>query len=246
MSNLPEFARSNDLAAQGGLKSEGGLVVAAISGIALLFSAYSLWETSLKSADLQAFVPPVIYYSAPYNNNFEMINVPVTLVNDGAQTGTVLHFDLEVTNPKTKETKRFYSAEFGVWSMERARQRAFTGFSPISMQGNSSRAESILFYTRGADEKPDRIISAVGTYQFKLTLVEARPSGWLAGLLGPRDPVVINFERTLPFLDHRAFQEGTIFMYSADWTATGRLPRVSPEAGAPTEPTPPAEPQPSP
>jgi len=246
MSNVPEFARSNDLAAQGGLKSEGGLVVAAISGIALLFSGFSLWETSLKAANLEVFVPPVVYYAAPYGNNFEMINVPVTLVNDGAQTGTVLHLDLEVTNPRTKQTKRFYSAEFGVWSMDRARARAFTGFSPISLQGNSSRAESILFYTRGADEKPDRIVSEVGTYQFKLTLVEARPAAWLSGLLGPRDPIVMTFERTLPFLDHRAFQQGTISMYSADWTATGRLPHVSPEAEPPAEAPPPDEPQPSP
>jgi hypothetical protein len=239
MSKFPEASGANDLAAQGGLKSEGGLVVAAISGVALLFSGYSLWETSLKAPDLQMFVPPVIYYAAPYSNNFEMINVPVTLVNEGAQTGTALHFDLEVTNPKTKETKRFYSAEFGVWSMERARQRAFTGFSPISLEGHSSRAESILFYTRGPDEKPDKVISEAGTYQFKLTLVEAQPKDGLSGLFGSRSPVSITFDRTLPFLDARAFQEGTIFMHSADWAASSKLPRMPrPDATPPGESTP--------
>lgn len=81
----PDFSTNNDLAMQGNAKSEGGLAVAAISAIALAFSAYSLWETSLKSSDLQIFVPPVIYYSSPYNNsNFEMIQIPVTI-----QEGTI-------------------------------------------------------------------------------------------------------------------------------------------------------------
>ncbi len=225
----PDFSSHNDLAMQGGLKSEGGLAVAAISGIALLFSGYSLWETSLKSSDLQIFVPPVIYYSSPYNNsNFEMIQIPVTIVNEGAQTGTALHFDLEVTDPRTKQTKRFYSAEFGVWSMERTRQRAYTGFAPISLQGHSSRAESVLFYTRGAEEKPEQLIHEAGTYQFKLTLVEAEggAGGWLSGLFGKAEQPSITFERTLPFYDARSFQEGTIFMHSSDWAASSKMPRV--------------------
>jgi hypothetical protein len=236
MGQGPDFSGSNDLAVQGGLKSEGGIVVAAISGVALLFSAYSLWETSLKASDLQIFVPPVVYYSSPYNNsNFEMISIPVTLMNDGAQPGTALHLDLEVTNPKTKETKRFYSAEFGVWSMDRTRARAYTGFSPITLQGHSSRAESVLFYTRGAEEKPDQVINEPGTYQFKLTLVaaEGSSSGWFS--FGSNNPVSITFERVLPFYDARAFEQGTIFMHAPDWAATGKTLRV-PRPDAPPAP----------
>lgn len=236
MASNQDFAAHNDLAANGALKGEGGLVVAGISGIALLFSAYSLWETSLKSSDLQIFVPPVIYYSSPYNNsNFEMISIPVTVINEGAQTGTALAFDLEVTNPKTGQTKRFYSAEFGVWSMERTRQRAYAGFAPISLQGHSSRAEQILFYTRGADEKPEQLITEAGTYKFKLSLVEAEGSGkgWLSGLFGSGEPASITFERVLPFYDARSFQEGTIFMHSPDWSVSAQPPRVPRPDGAP-------------
>lgn len=224
MASNPNFSANTELA-QAGLKSEGGLAVAAISGLALIFSAYSLWETSLKSSDLQVFVPPVIYYSSPYNNsNFEMVQIPITLLNEGAQTGTALHFDLEVTNPKTGQTKRFYSAEVGVWSMERTRQRAYTGFAPISLQGHSSRADQVLFYTRGAEEKPEQLITQAGTYRFKLSVVEAEGGykGWFSGLFGSAAPVSIVFERVLPFYDARSFQEGTIFMHSADWAASGR------------------------
>ncbi len=217
---------NNDLAIQNSLEtSRGNTVVAIISGIALLFSAYSLWETSLKSADLKMFVPSVIEYSAPYNNsNFEMISIPVTLINDGAQTGTVLHLNLDVTDPRTNKTKRFYSADFGVWSMERTRQRAYTSFSPLSLQGKATRSESILFYTRGPKEEPQQLIRATGPYEFKLTVVEARAEGplaWLSGLFGPKEPVSVSFTRELPFYDARAFNDGTISMHSPDWAPSG-------------------------
>lgn len=239
MASNPNFSVNTDLA-HAGLKNDGGLAVAAISGLALIFSAYSLWETSLKASDLQIFVPPVIYYSSPYNNsNFEMVQIPVTLLNEGAQTGTALAFDLEVTNTKTKQTKRFYSAEFGVWSMERTRQRAYSGFAPISLQGHSSRADQILFYTRGADEKPEQLITEAGAYEFKLTLVEAEggSGNWLVGLLGASAPVSITFERVLPFYDARSFQEGTIFMHSPDWTASSQG-RATPAPKAAKRPDP--------
>jgi hypothetical protein len=92
----------------------GGRIAPIISAVALVLSVYSLWETTLKRADLHVFVPPVLQYSAPYqNSNFEMIAIPVTLTNDGAQTGTVLSMELTVTDSRTNATKR------GPWS-ERA------------------------------------------------------------------------------------------------------------------------------
>jgi hypothetical protein len=38
---------------------------AVISALALVFSGYSLWDSSLKAPDLKIFVPPVIQFSAP-------------------------------------------------------------------------------------------------------------------------------------------------------------------------------------
>jgi hypothetical protein len=195
------------------------VIAAIVSAIALAVSGYSLWDTSLKEADVRVFVPTVIYYSAPYqNSNFEMIAIPVTLTNEGARTATALQMDLAVTDPKTKATKHFYSAEFGVWSMERTRTRAYTGFAPLSLSGRTSRTESILFYTRGDQEKPDQIIREVGPYQFTLTvtLAEDDGPGYLGGS-GKGGPISVAFERVLPFYDARAFNEGTIFMHAKDW-----------------------------
>lgn len=202
----------------------GGLAATLLSAIAVLFSGYSLWDTALKRADLRVFVPRVIYYAAPYTNtNFEMIQVPVTITNEGAQTGTVLHFDLAVTDPRTKATKHFYAAEIGTWSMERTRTRNYTGFAPLSLAGRESRTESILFYTRGEEEKPEQIIREVGSYEFALTATLARDTGGLSGLAGgaaETKPITVTFERELPFYDARAFENGTIFMHAKDWTSS--------------------------
>lgn len=202
----------------------GGLAATILSAVAVLFSGYSLWDTALKGADMHVYVPRVLYYAAPYtNSNFEMIQVPVTITNEGAQTGTVLHLDLAVTDPRTKQTKHFYAAEFGVWSMERTRTRSYTGFAPLSLAGRESRTESILFYTRGEEEKPEQIIREVGPYEFTLTATLAKDTGGLSGLAGGGDatkPITVSFERMLPFYDARAFENGTIFMPSKDWTSS--------------------------
>jgi hypothetical protein len=194
----------------------GGLAATILSAVAVAFSGYSLWETSLKSADLRVYVPRVIAYAAPYNNtNFEVISMPVTLSNEGAQTGTALHMDLAVTDPRNNVTKHFYAAEVGVWSMERTRTRSYEGFAPLPLAGRASRTESILFYTRGEGEKPDQIIREVGPYRFTLTVTMAEDGTGEKG-----KPVSVSFERELPFYDARAFENGTISMNAPDWKSS--------------------------
>jgi hypothetical protein len=189
---------------------DGGRLAVIVSAIALVFSGYSLWETSLKAADVRAFVPPVIHFSAPYqNSNFEVIAVPITLTNEGARSATVLSMELAVTDPRSGQTKRFYAADLGRWTMERTRAGTYEPFAPISLAGRSSRTESVLFYTRGEAEKPNELIREAGPYQFTLTLDVAESSS----------APTVSFERALLNYDARAFQEGTLPLYSADWRA---------------------------
>jgi hypothetical protein len=180
-----------------------------VAGVALLVSGYNLWQNKLKRADLKIFVPPVIQYSSPYqNSNFEVFAIPVTLVNDGAQTGTVLSIELEVTDPRTKSVKRFYSADFGRWTMEKTRTGAYQPFAPVSLAGHARQTETVLFYTRGDEEKPPQLVRDTGPYAFKLTLDD--------GSKADRRPSVA-FVRELRWYDARAFNEGTIPMYAQDW-----------------------------
>ena len=185
-------------------------VTTAFSAAALLFSAYSLWESRLKQSDLRVFVPAVIEYSAPYqNSNFEAIMIPVTISNEGARTGTVLSLELEVTEPKTNQTKRFYAANFGRWTMERTRSGAYQPFAPIALAGYSSRTETVQFYTRGDDEKPPQLIRETQPYRFTMTLRDVAND--------QRAPATISFERELRNYDARAFTNGTLWLYPKDW-----------------------------
>ena len=142
-------------------------------------------------------MPPVIQFAAPYqNSNFEVIAVPITLSNEGARTATVLSMELAVTDPRTKATKKFYAADFGRWTMERTRSGAYEPFAPISLAGRTSRTESVLFYTRGDDQKPNELFREVGPYQFTLTLDVAES----------RDKPTVAFERSLLLLRRARLQ----------------------------------------
>jgi len=189
-----------------------------LSIVAISVSGFTLWDGTLKQARVSVFVPAVAQYSAPYSNsNFEVVAIPVTLVNDGARTATVLSLGLAVTNAKTGATKRFYAADFGRWSMERTRAQSYQPFAPISLSGKSSRTESVLFYTRGDSEKPDQIIRDVGTYQFEIVTEVAEASSaqgaWGPAALTAQAPPPLKFERELRIYDARAFNTGTLPLY---------------------------------
>ncbi len=212
----------SDIAIDAARHERGGHTTAVVSALALMFSGYSLWDSSLKSADIQAFVPPVIQYTAPYNNNFDVFAIPVTLTNEGGRTGTVLSISLAATNLKTNETKRFYAADFGRWTMEKTRSGAYAPFAPISLAGKDSRTETILFYTLTPEEKPNQLITEPGKFRFKLTLDEAPSNGWLpAGTLTAAAPTTVTFESELRYFDARAFQEGTLPLYSTNGKSVG-------------------------
>ncbi len=180
-----------------------------IAGAALLVSGYSLWESKLSRARLKLFVPPVIAYSSPYqNSNFEVFEVPVTLINEGAQTGFVLSMELTVTDPRKGVVKRFYSADFGRWTMEKTRSRAYQPFAPLSLAGHARQTETVLFYTRG-DEEPAEIVRETGPYSFTLTLDDGNPDV-------KRQPSV-TFVRELRWYDARAFNDGTLPLFAKDW-----------------------------
>src|SRR5262245_21349336 len=181
-------------------------VTTGFSGVALVFSAYSLWESRLKQSDLQMFVPAVIEYSAPYqNSNFEAIMIPVTISNEGARTGTVLSLDLDVTDPKTNQTKRVYPANFGRWSMHRTRSGAEQPSAPMALAGYARRPGTVQFYSRGDDEKPPYVIREPQVYRFTMTLRDLANE--------QRAPRTLSFERELRYFDARAFNAGTLWLY---------------------------------
>jgi hypothetical protein len=218
----------NDIAIYSAANS-GARLAAIVSAIALLFSAYSLWDSSLKAPDLKVFVPPLIQYSSPFNNsNFEVFAIPVTIINDGGRSGTILSIDLEVTSVKTGETKRFYSANFGSWTMEKTRTGAYQPFAPISLAGKASRTETVQFTPATDKEKPNQLVATEpGQYRFKLILDEAEIDDFgPLDKVWPRKPASVNFQMELRYYDARAFNTGTLPLHSI----TGRSAKSGDDA----------------
>jgi hypothetical protein len=189
---------------------DSGWASTVVAAIALIVSAYSLYVTSLSQPKLSLFVPPVIQYASPYSNsNFEVLGIPVTIANSGACSGTVLSIDLLATNPAKKVSKRFYSAEFGRWTMENARGNKFRPFAPLALQGRSSTSESVLFYSR-PDEGVAQIVEPNSNVQLTLTIRAAEASF-------AKKPKPLRFEIAVSDIDHRIFTTGTLPLYNTTW-----------------------------
>lgn len=121
--------------------SSGGLITALVSAIALIFSGFSFYETVLKQAELKIYAPPLVnLYRKGYRDVFA---IPVTISNDGAKRGTILSFDLEVTNLDTNETKQFQNLYFGNDPKDTSRI-----FSPLTIAGRSSHSDIVMFFAK--------------------------------------------------------------------------------------------------
>jgi hypothetical protein len=196
-----------------GAVRHAGLSATVISAFALLFSGYSFYESVLRSPALEIYVPPRIAYTDPDrpDSPFEVFILPLTLANDGARSGTVLSIDLEVTNPRTQLTKKFYSARVGPRGV-----RPVQAFAPISLACKDSHSQAVQFFPR-ADETIPRILDfEAGSYKLRLTL-NATKTGRAYGPFAARVKP-LEFEMQIGKLDYRNFaQFGTVPMWSKDY-----------------------------
>jgi hypothetical protein len=194
-----------------------------VAVVAFLMSAYSLWQSTLKRSNLTVFVAPIIRYASPYQNtNFEAFAVPLTIANDGARTGAVLSLGLIVRDPANNVSKRFHSADFGEWSIEKQQTGGFRPFAPIVLAGRTSHTDTVVFHAN-TDETVMQIVQATGKYEFTLTLdIAANESFGLLDRLWREPPRPLSFTMDLPVLDHRAFTSGsgTLALHQASWRST--------------------------
>ncbi|MCB1506580.1 MAG: hypothetical protein KDJ47_16515 [Hyphomicrobiaceae bacterium] len=218
-------ARSEERSAHG----LSGWIAALVSLIALLFSAYSLWETSLKQPDLQLYASPVVHYTRD-GEDAEVFAVPITISNSGARDGAVLSLDLRVKANAGGLEREFYSAYWvdgsffvppgrfdpNTRSFERV-DRPKTPFAPIAVPGRGTYTGTILFYNKGSAWP--KLVADKGT--FELTL---EPSVRVDESLGIIDRVFkprrepVTFTVRLPwFSDSEVKRGGTFRMVSASW-----------------------------
>jgi hypothetical protein len=196
----------------------GGLHATILSAVALVLSAFSLYEASFKTADIEIYIPPVIQYARDGGGDTEVFVVPITVTNAGARTGTVLSMQLSVEDIKTKRTKTYYSAFLGEHQIDAdAPNRSF---APLSIAGRGTFSDTVRFYPIG--NPFPKLAEEAGDYRFTLSLVTAAPvkPDLVDRLLGSK-PAPVTFERTLPWVSEQQLgaRRITIAMPEKGWTA---------------------------
>lgn len=212
-----DFATVGEAAGHG-----GGWLATSISGLAFLFSGLSFYMSALQQADLDVFVPPVLQYGRDGGGEVDVIALPVTISNGGANTGTVLAMELTVASKSGGEAraKTFYSAFLG--EHPKNPDTPNRAFAPISVAGRATFSETVRFYPQG--NPLPKVVQEAGEYEFtlRLTLAEPASPGWIDRAFKPAAPKPLVFTRTLPFISeqHLAFRRGTISMHAKDWKPT--------------------------
>jgi hypothetical protein len=189
------------------------------SVVALLFSAYTLYESTLRGARLSVFVAPRIDYTDPDRPEDvrEVFVLPITVANEGARTGTLLALNLEVANPRSGSKKMFYAARLGTWG-----ETPLRPFAPVVLAGRAIFSHAVQFEPRKGETVPRILDLEPGKYNFKLTVENVASTGGL----GSGGAVPLEFEMQIERLDYRRFQGiGTMEMWAADYQSSASLPR---------------------
>lgn len=197
----------------------GGRMAAVLSAVALAFSGLSFYESALKTAALEVYVPPVIHYARDQGGDVELFAIPLTVVNSGARTGTVLTMELEVENLREGaevKSKKYYSAYIGDYAAKD--DETSRSFAPLSLAGRTTFSDTVRFYPEG--NPLPKLVDDAGDYRFTLHVTPAVPAnqGWWSALWN-REPAAITFERTLPWISDQqlGMRRATIPMHDKDW-----------------------------
>jgi hypothetical protein len=170
----------------------------AISAIALIGSVVSMWETTIKQAEVKVHVSDNIYFTRDPWGSYEVLIIPVTLANRGARDGTILTLSLDVKNLTTNQSKRFKSAYTvdakwfsGKDDVSANLRRPKVPFAPVSVAGRSAFTGTLLFYP--ADDPEKKVVDSNSKIEMTLTAGLLPGSGWLDRLLAapPPPPVTI-------------------------------------------------------
>jgi hypothetical protein len=177
------------------------LLPTAISAMALLGSALSMWETTIKQAEVRLYVSDNVFFTRDPWGSYEVLMIPVTLANRGARDGTVLSLALDVKNLATNESKRFKSTYLadarwfsGRDDVTANQRRPKVPFAPVSVAGRSAFTGTLLFYP--ADNPEKKVVDSNSKIEMTLTAGLLSGTGWLDRLLSaaPPPPVTIEAE----------------------------------------------------
>lgn len=171
----------------------GAALATLVSIVALAFSGYSFYETVLKQASLRFYPPPLV---TMYREGFrDVFAIPITISNDGAQRGTILSFDLEVTDKRTGNKMTFQNLFYGASPKDESKKM----FVPITVAGRSSFTGVVQFHAL----KTGSFVETTGGVElpltFRLKLNADKHSEW-----GPyfqmKPPPPVTFDMTASYI----------------------------------------------
>jgi plastocyanin len=197
-------------------RSGAGSIATVLSAIALIVSGVSLWETVLKQADLTVHVGDTISYTLDPFGTHEVVAVPITIANGGAQDGAVMKLTLDVKNLATGESGSFdalYSADaryFGeVDDVGTGKHRTKQPFAPLAIAGRAAFTGTLLFYPDNPLDRLDKpILAKQSSVEMVLTTTVPPSTGWLDQLLGVRAPTPIVLRLQIPDYAQAALLSG--------------------------------------
>lgn len=134
-----------------------------ISILSLVISAVGFYINTVRPPNISVITAPYIKHVVDNASLNEAFFVPLTLVNQGAQTGTVLSFDLNVTNRETGETRTYYGQYF---AQDDAPTELGAFFTPITLDGYSSASYTVCFYPIGS--QAGNLFSGQGDFDFEV------------------------------------------------------------------------------
>jgi hypothetical protein len=173
------------------------------SGLALIGSVVSMWETTIKQAEVRLHVSDNIYFTRDPWGGYEVLIIPVTLANRGARDGTILSLALDVKNLATNESQRFkstYMADakwFGSRDDVSANQRRpKVPFAPVSVTGRGAFTGTLLFYP--ADNSEKKVVDSNSKIEMTLTAGVLSGGGWVDRLLSAASPPPVTIQAEVP------------------------------------------------
>jgi hypothetical protein len=204
----PVDGQTSEAASQALMRPEG-VATMVISAVALLLSAYSLWETSIKAADLSVYVTETASYARDVTGGFsvrqaggyEVLAMPVTIANSGARDGAVLSLQLDAQNPGNGQAVRFeaaYTADATYFAAvddpTTGAKRPKTPFAPLVIPGRAAWSGTILFYV--PDYTAQKLIASKSKIEATLRLRTPAAGGWFDWLLGSGQtpPIALTFD----------------------------------------------------
>lgn len=123
--------------------SEGGRWAVIISFIALIISAFGLYETNLKRPKPAIHVGGVIQYAHDTLEPADVFIVPVTITNSGARDLVILELNLRVA--RADWAAPAWIGMTGLYNGTDPRHEKAL-FTPISVPGGGAQTANVLFY----------------------------------------------------------------------------------------------------